>query len=124
MPGYKIKTNMDQQLEAFGRVQCYTFGTRGFDSARGYDHISSGIGKATLAYATPKEHIGLPNREDVEVGVVAYKLAAPSANQNQPSDAFIAPERLDAKIGMKAISGVLKEKGGEIACLLNDPRTA
>jgi phosphomethylpyrimidine synthase len=85
---HKIKENMDKQLEACGEAPFYTLGPLTTDIAPGYDHITSGIGAAMigwygtamLCYVTPKEHLGLPDRDDVKVGVVTYKLAAHAAD--------------------------------------------
>jgi phosphomethylpyrimidine synthase len=79
---------MDKQLEACGEAPFYTLGPLVTDIAPGYDHITSGIGAAMigwfgtamLCYVTPKEHLGLPDRDDVKVGVVTYKLAAHAAD--------------------------------------------
>ena len=88
VPMHKIKQNMDKQLEACGEAPFYTLGPLTTDIAPGYDHITSGIGAAIigwygtamLCYVTPKEHLGLPDRDDVKVGVVTYKLAAHAAD--------------------------------------------
>jgi phosphomethylpyrimidine synthase len=88
VPLHKIKENMDKQLEACGEAPFYTLGPLTTDIAPGYDHITSGIGAAMigwygtamLCYVTPKEHLGLPDRDDVKVGVVTYKLAAHAAD--------------------------------------------
>ena len=88
VPMHKIKENMEKQLEACGEAPFYTLGPLTTDIAPGYDHITSGIGAAQigwygtamLCYVTPKEHLGLPNRDDVKVGVVTYKLAAHAAD--------------------------------------------
>ena len=88
VPMHKIKLNMDKQLEACGEAPFYTLGPLTTDIAPGYDHITSGIGAAMigwygtamLCYVTPKEHLGLPDRDDVKVGVVTYKLAAHAAD--------------------------------------------
>ena len=88
VPMHMIKENMDKQLEACDEAPFYTLGPLTTDIAPGYDHITSGIGAAMIAwygcavlcYVTPKEHLGLPNREDVREGVVTYKLAAHSAD--------------------------------------------
>jgi phosphomethylpyrimidine synthase len=85
---HKIKENMDKQLAACGEAPFYTLGPLVTDIAPGYDHITSGIGAAMigwfgtamLCYVTPKEHLGLPDRDDVKVGVVTYKLAAHAAD--------------------------------------------
>ncbi len=88
VPMHKIKENMEKQLEACGEAPFYTLGPLTTDIAPGYDHITSGIGAAQigwygtamLCYVTPKEHLGLPDRDDVKVGVVTYKLAAHAAD--------------------------------------------
>ncbi len=88
VPMHKIKANMDKQLEACGEAPFYTLGPLTTDIAPGYDHITSAIGAAMigwfgtamLCYVTPKEHLGLPDRDDVKVGVVTYKLAAHAAD--------------------------------------------
>ncbi len=79
---------MDKQLASCGEAPFYTLGPLVTDVAPGYDHITSGIGAAMigwfgtamLCYVTPKEHLGLPDRDDVKVGVVTYKLAAHAAD--------------------------------------------
>ena len=84
VPMHKIKINMDKQLKECGEAPFYTLGPLTTDIAPGYDHITSGIGAAMigwfgcamLCYVTPKEHLGLPNRDDVKVGVITYKIAA------------------------------------------------
>ena len=84
VPMHKIKENMDKQLEVCGEAPFYTLGPLTTDIAPGYDHITSGIGAAMigwygcamLCYVTPKEHLGLPNRQDVRDGIMAYKIAA------------------------------------------------
>jgi phosphomethylpyrimidine synthase len=88
VPMHKIKENMDKQLASCGEAPFYTLGPLVTDVAPGYDHITSGIGAAMigwfgtamLCYVTPKEHLGLPDRDDVKVGVVTYKLAAHAAD--------------------------------------------
>jgi phosphomethylpyrimidine synthase len=88
VPMHKIKVNMDKQLAACGEAPFYTLGPLTTDIAPGYDHITSGIGAAMigwfgcamLCYVTPKEHLGLPNREDVKTGVITYKIAAHAAD--------------------------------------------
>jgi len=88
VPMHKIKENMDKQLAACGEAPFYTLGPLVTDIAPGYDHITSGIGAAMigwygtamLCYVTPKEHLGLPDRDDVKTGVVTYKLAAHAAD--------------------------------------------
>ena len=88
VPMHMIKENMDKQLDVCGEAPFYTLGPLTTDIAPGYDHITSGIGAAMigwfgcamLCYVTPKEHLGLPNREDVKVGVITYKLAAHAAD--------------------------------------------
>ena len=88
VPMHMIKENMDKQLEHCDEAPFYTLGPLTTDIAPGYDHITSGIGAAMIAwygcavlcYVTPKEHLGLPNRDDVREGVVTYKLAAHAAD--------------------------------------------
>ena len=88
VPMHKIKENMDKQLEVCGEAPFYTLGPLTTDIAPGYDHITSGIGaamigwfgSAMLCYVTPKEHLGLPDRDDVKVGVITYKIAAHAAD--------------------------------------------
>ena len=88
VPMHKIKENMELQLEYCHEAPFYTLGPLTIDIAPGYDHITSGIGAAIigwygcamLCYVTPKEHLGLPNREDVKEGVIAYKIAAHAAD--------------------------------------------
>ncbi|TDQ67150.1 hydroxymethylpyrimidine synthase [Maritalea mobilis] len=85
---HKIKENMDKQLECCHEAPFYTLGPLTTDIAPGYDHITSGIGAAMigwfgcamLCYVTPKEHLGLPNRDDVKTGVITYKIAAHAAD--------------------------------------------
>ncbi len=88
IPMHKIKINMDKQLKECGEAPFYTLGPLTTDIAPGYDHITSGIGAAMigwfgcamLCYVTPKEHLGLPNRDDVKEGVITYKIAAHAAD--------------------------------------------
>jgi phosphomethylpyrimidine synthase len=88
VPMHKIKVNMDKQLKECGEAPFYTLGPLTTDIAPGYDHITSGIGAAMigwfgtamLCYVTPKEHLGLPDREDVRTGVITYKIAAHAAD--------------------------------------------
>ncbi|MBB3234023.1 phosphomethylpyrimidine synthase ThiC [Phyllobacterium endophyticum] len=88
VPMHKIKENMDKQLAVCGEAPFYTLGPLTTDIAPGYDHITSGIGAAMigwfgtamLCYVTPKEHLGLPNRDDVKIGVITYKIAAHAAD--------------------------------------------
>ncbi|MCW9034763.1 MAG: phosphomethylpyrimidine synthase ThiC [Rhodospirillales bacterium] len=88
VPMHKIKENMELQLEVCGEAPFYTLGPLVTDIAPGYDHITSAMGAAMigwygtamLCYVTPKEHLGLPNRDDVKVGVVTYKIAAHAAD--------------------------------------------
>jgi phosphomethylpyrimidine synthase len=85
---HKIKENMDKQLDCCHEAPFYTLGPLTTDIAPGYDHITSGIGAAMigwygcamLCYVTPKEHLGLPDRDDVKVGVITYKIAAHAAD--------------------------------------------
>ncbi len=88
VPMHKIKANMDKQLAICGEAPFYTLGPLTTDVAPGYDHITSGIGAAMigwfgtamLCYVTPKEHLGLPDRDDVKVGVITYRIAAHAAD--------------------------------------------
>ncbi|HEV2613058.1 MAG TPA: phosphomethylpyrimidine synthase ThiC [Noviherbaspirillum sp.] len=88
VPMHLIKENMDLQLEQCHEAPFYTLGPLTTDIAPGYDHITSGIGAAMigwygtamLCYVTPKEHLGLPNKDDVKEGIITYKLAAHAAD--------------------------------------------
>src|SRR6201996_846978 len=88
VPMHKIKANMDKQLKVCGEAPFYTLGPLTTDIAPGYDHITSGIGAAMigwfgtamLCYVTPKEHLGLPDRDDVKTGVITYRIAAHAAD--------------------------------------------
>ena len=88
VPMHKIKENMDKQLKCCGEAPFYTLGPLTTDIAPGYDHITSAIGAAMigwygtamLCYVTPKEHLGLPDRDDVKTGVITYKIAAHAAD--------------------------------------------
>tara|TARA_B100000959_G_scaffold47442_1_gene48520 strand:+ start:2736 stop:4643 length:1908 start_codon:yes stop_codon:yes gene_type:complete len=88
VPMHMIKENMEKQLKECGEAPFYTLGPLTTDIAPGYDHFTSGIGAAMigwygcamLCYVTPKEHLGLPNREDVKEGVITYKIAAHAAD--------------------------------------------
>ena len=88
VPMHLIQVNMEKQLEACHEAPFYTLGPLTTDIAPGYDHLTSGIGAAMigwygcamLCYVTPKEHLGLPNREDVKIGVITYKIAAHAAD--------------------------------------------
>jgi phosphomethylpyrimidine synthase len=88
VPMHKIKVNMEKQLRECGEAPFYTLGPLTTDVAPGYDHITSGIGAAMigwygtamLCYVTPKEHLGLPDRDDVKTGVITYRIAAHAAD--------------------------------------------
>ncbi len=88
VPMHMIKENMDKQLEVCDEAPFYTLGPLTTDIAPGYDHITSGIGAAMigwfgtamLCYVTPKEHLGLPNKDDVKEGIITYKIAAHAAD--------------------------------------------
>ena len=88
VPMHRIRENMDRQLEVCHEAPFYTLGPLTTDIAPGYDHLTSAIGAAQigwygtamLCYVTPKEHLGLPDREDVKEGVIAYKIAAHAAD--------------------------------------------
>jgi phosphomethylpyrimidine synthase len=102
VPMHKIKANMEKQLSACGEAPFYTLGPLVTDIAPGYDHITSGIGAAMigwfgtamLCYVTPKEHLGLPDRDDVKTGVITYRIAAHAADLAKGHPA--ARERDDA----------------------------
>lgn len=101
VPMHLIKENMEKQLELCHEAPFYTLGPLTTDIAPAYDHITSAIGAAMigwfgtamLCYVTPKEHLGLPNKEDVRAGVIAYKIAAHAANLARGNQ--IAKERDD-----------------------------
>jgi phosphomethylpyrimidine synthase len=88
VPMHMIKANMDEQLKHCDEAPFYTLGPLTTDIAPGYDHITSAIGAAMigwygtamLCYVTPKEHLGLPNKDDVKDGIIAYKIAAHAAD--------------------------------------------
>ena len=88
VPMHKVKENVDRQMEVCKEAPFYTLGPLATDIAPGYDHITSAIGAAMigwfgtamLCYVTPKEHLGLPDRDDVKAGVIAYKIAAHAAD--------------------------------------------
>ena len=88
VPMHMIKENMDKQLQCCDEAPFYTLGPLTTDIAPGYDHITSGIGAAMIAwygcamlcYVTPKEHLGLPNKDDVKTGIITYKIAAHAAD--------------------------------------------
>ncbi|SEG84970.1 phosphomethylpyrimidine synthase ThiC [Marinobacterium lutimaris] len=88
VPMHMIKENMDKQLSECDEAPFYTLGPLTTDIAPGYDHITSGIGAAMigwygcamLCYVTPKEHLGLPNKDDVKTGIITYKIAAHAAD--------------------------------------------
>ncbi|UCG76425.1 MAG: phosphomethylpyrimidine synthase ThiC [Gemmatimonadota bacterium] len=88
IPLHMIKENVEREMEVCGEAPFYTLGPLTTDVAPGYDHITSAIGAAMigwfgtamLCYVTPKEHLGLPNRDDVKEGVIAYKIAAHAAD--------------------------------------------
>jgi phosphomethylpyrimidine synthase len=102
VPMHKIKANMEKQLRECGEAPFYTLGPLVTDIAPGYDHITSGIGAAMigwfgtamLCYVTPKEHLGLPDRDDVKTGVITYRIAAHAADLAKGHPA--AQERDDA----------------------------
>jgi len=102
VPMHKIKANMEKQLAVCGEAPFYTLGPLVTDIAPGYDHITSGIGAAMigwfgtsmLCYVTPKEHLGLPDRDDVKTGVITYRIAAHAADLAKGHPA--ARERDDA----------------------------
>ena len=104
-----IKENMEKQLEWCDEAPFYTLGPLTTDIAPGYDHITSAIGAAMigwygtamLCYVTPKEHLGLPNRDDVKAGVIAYKIAAHAADLAKGH-----PAR--ARVGRCALEGAVR----------------
>ena len=109
VPLHKIKVNVEKQLELCGEAPFYTLGPLTTDIAPAYDHITSAIGAAMigwfgtamLCYVTPKEHLGLPDRDDVKTGVIAYKIAAHAADLAQgPSGG--------ASAGRCAVKGALR----------------
>ncbi|MEP7324426.1 MAG: phosphomethylpyrimidine synthase ThiC [Gemmatimonadota bacterium] len=109
VPMHQIKENMERQLEWCDEAPFYTLGPLTTDIAPGYDHITSAIGAAMigwfgtamLCYVTPKEHLGLPNRDDVKAGVIAYKIAAHAADlakghpRARPWDDALSKARFD-----------------------------
>ena len=103
VPMHKIKVNMDKQLRECGEAPFYTLGPLTTDVAPGYDHITSAIGAAMigwfgtamLCYVTPKEHLGLPNRDDVKVGVITYRIAAHAADLAKGHPSREAARRCD-----------------------------
>jgi phosphomethylpyrimidine synthase len=98
VPLHKIKVNVEKQLELCGEAPFYTLGPLVTDIAPAYDHITSAIGAAMigwfgtamLCYVTPKEHLGLPDRDDVKAGVIAYKIAAHAADLAKGHPAAVA----------------------------------
>ena len=98
IPLHKIKVNVEKQLELCGEAPFYTLGPLVTDIAPAYDHITSAIGAAMigwfgtamLCYVTPKEHLGLPDRDDVKAGVIAYKIAAHAADLAKGHPAAVA----------------------------------
>jgi phosphomethylpyrimidine synthase len=98
IPLHKIKINVEKQLELCGEAPFYTLGPLVTDIAPAYDHITSAIGAAMigwfgtamLCYVTPKEHLGLPDRDDVKAGVIAYKIAAHAADLAKGHPAAVA----------------------------------
>jgi phosphomethylpyrimidine synthase len=98
IPMHKIKVNVEKQLELCGEAPFYTLGPLVTDIAPAYDHITSAIGAAMigwfgtamLCYVTPKEHLGLPDRDDVKAGVIAYRIAAHAADLAKGHPAAVA----------------------------------
>ena len=109
VPMHLIKENMDRQLAVCHEAPFYTLGPLTTDIAPGYDHITSAIGAAMigwygtamLCYVTPKEHLGLPDKQDVKDGVIAYKIAAHAADIAKGH-----PQR--ARVGRRALAGALR----------------
>ena len=105
IPMHKIKVNVEKQLEECGEAPFYTLGPLVTDIAPAYDHITSAIGAAMigwfgtamLCYVTPKEHLGLPNRDDVKAGVIAYKIAAHAADLAKGHPAAVARDNALSK---------------------------
>ena len=101
VPLHQIKENMDRQIAICHEAPFYTLGPLVTDIAPGYDHITSAIGAtmigwygtAMLCYVTPKEHLGLPNRDDVKAGVIAYKIAAHAADMAKGHPGRARPRR-------------------------------
>jgi phosphomethylpyrimidine synthase len=125
VPMHKIKENMDRQLAACDEAPFYTLGPLTTDVAPGYDHITSAIGAAMigwfgtamLCYVTPKEHLGLPDRDDVKAGVIAYRIAAHAAD--------LAKGHPSARIWDDAISKARFEfRWRDQFALAMDPETA
>ena len=125
VPMQLIKINMDKQLEECWEAPFYTLGPLTTDIAPGYDHITSAIGAAMigwygcamLCYVTPKEHLGLPDKDDVKAGVIAYKIAAHAAD--------LAKEHPGAQIRDNALSRARFEFRWEDQFNLSlDPTTA
>lgn len=93
VPMQMIRRNMTEELEHCHEAPFYTLGPLTTDIAPGYDHFTSGIGAAMigwfgcamLCYVTPKEHLGLPNKEDVKQGLITYKIAAHAADRERAS---------------------------------------
>ena len=108
VPMHLIKENMDKQLSVCHEAPFYTLGPLTTDIAPGYDHITSAIGAAMigwfgtamLCYVTPKEHLGLPDKDDVKEGVIAYKIAAHAAD--------LAKGTPGADLGRRAVQGALR----------------
>ena len=115
VPLHKIKVNVEKQLELCGEAPFYTLGPLVTDIAPAYDHITSAIGAAMigwfgtamLCYVTPKEHLGLPNRDDVKAGVIAYKIAAHAADLAKGHPAALARD--------DALSGRASSSAGRIS---------
>ncbi len=109
IPMHLIKENMENQLAWCGEAPFYTLGPLTTDIAPGYDHITSAIGAAMigwygtamLCYVTPKEHLGLPNKDDVKAGVIAYKIAAHAADLAEGPSA-------GARVGRRALEGAVR----------------
>jgi phosphomethylpyrimidine synthase len=105
IPMHKIKVNVEKQLALCGEAPFYTLGPLVTDIAPAYDHITSAIGAAMigwfgtamLCYVTPKEHLGLPNRDDVKAGVIAYKIAAHAADLAKGHPAAVARDNALSK---------------------------
>jgi len=141
VPMHLIKENMERQLEKCHEAPFYTLGPLTTDIAPGYDHITSAIGAAMigwygtamLCYVTPKEHLGLPNKQDVRDGIVTYKIAAHAADlaKGHPG-AQVRDNALSGSVQSRPRSGEgagiprrdLAERGGQARALLLDVRPA
>jgi phosphomethylpyrimidine synthase len=119
IPMHLIKENMEKQLEWCKEAPFYTLGPLTTDVAPGYDHITSAIGAAMigwygtamLCYVTPKEHLGLPNRDDVKAGVIAYKIAGARLQISQRPSARASVGRCTVKGAIRVPLGRSVQSG-------------